>query len=132
MNPQSIHRAESTVLRDTTVAARLSLVEAKAIEAAAKAVGLSRSQWLRDAALSHLDQLTQGPHTSLQSTLVAEIRGLRLVIANLFLTAGLGIPIEAAKHILDHADRVKYVEAAKALRSVSIDLPELSHQPAQA
>ena len=132
MNPESIHRAESSVLRDTTVAARLSFLEAKAIEMAAKAVGLSRSQWLREAALSHLNQLTQGPHTSLQSTMVAEIRGLRIVIANLFLTAGLGIPIASAELILEYADRVKYIEAAKALRAVNPNPPCLDAKPAQA
>lgn len=132
MNPESIYRAESSVLRDTTVATRLSQVEAKAIEEAAKALSLTRSQWLRDAALAYLSQFMQGPNTSLQTTLLAEIRGLRILIANLFLNAGLGIPTATAGYILAYADSVKFIEAAKALRAVSPNLPMLDSQPAQA
>ena len=130
MNPTSIHRAESP-LCDTTVAARLSFVEAKAVEGAAKALGMSRSQWLRRAALAQLNQLTQGPDTSLQTILVAEVRGLRMAIADLFANARLGIPTATVSYIMAHADSVKYVEAARVLGSGNPDLPISTSLPAR-
>jgi hypothetical protein len=131
MNPNSIHPAEPSVLRASTLATRLSFPEVQAVAAAAKALGQTRSQWLRDAALAYLSQFAQGPNTSLQTTLLAELRGLRLAIADLFLNAGLGIPTATVSYIMANADSVKYIEAAKALRSGSSDLPVSTSLPVQ-
>ena len=117
MTVKSLAHTGSKASRNTTLATRVSQAEAQAVEAAAKAAGLSRSNWLHKAAMCHLDQLELTPYTELKSTLVGEIRALRLVVANLFLKANLGIPIDTAVHILNFGDSVRHIEAAKALRS---------------
>ena len=114
MNPSTVVSAK--VLRVETLATRLTVAEMQAVEAAAAAEGISRSDWLRNAAVANLRQMEQAPGTPLESTILAELLGLRLVILNLFPLAIPGLAIESVRQIMAFADSAKHGEAAKVLR----------------
>jgi hypothetical protein len=67
-------------IRSETLATRLSTAEMCAVEAAAAAAGIRRSEWLREAVLAHLDHRVQPSKLSSESVLLAEIMGLRLMM----------------------------------------------------
>jgi hypothetical protein len=105
------------VLYSETLATRLSAAEMRAVEAAALTCGISRSQWLRDAALAHLQQSGHTSRISSESVVLSELMALRLLILNLFPAAIPGLPLESIRQIMAYADSRKHVEAAKSVRS---------------
>lgn len=106
-------------LRVETLATRLSSAEMRTVEAAAEATGITRSEWLRDAALAYLNRPSQTPSISFESTLLAEIMGLRSLVLNLFPAAIPGFAVGSVRQIMAYADSVKHGEAAKILRHSS-------------
>jgi hypothetical protein len=119
MNSQSTTATESNALRLETVATRLNSSEMRAVEAAAEAGGITRSEWLRDAALSHLHQPDPMPCPSLDTILLAEIMGLRLLVLNLFPAAIPGFALESLRQIIAYADAAKHTAASNIVCRLS-------------
>ncbi len=61
--------------RAKTIATRLPLEEMKAVEAAAKAAGKTCSEWLREAAIAHLNRPVRTRKAAPDPTLLAELLG---------------------------------------------------------
>jgi hypothetical protein len=124
MNPQSITTTAPNVLRLETLATRLSSSEMRAVKAAAESAGITRSEWLRNAAVAHVDQSNGVSPHSLESTVLAEIMGLRLLVLNLFPAAIPGFAHQSLYQIMAYAESAKHREAAKVLRtSTSVSDP---------
>ena len=125
MNPESVTSSAPNRLRPGIVSTRLSPSEMAAVDAAVGAAETSRSSWLREAALSHLGQPDPTPHLSLESTVLAEIMSLRLVLINLFAAATPGLALQTMHQIMNFAESTKHAEAAKVLRcSIENELPK--------
>lgn len=116
MNPESICPDRSH-LRTETVATRLSLLEMYAIEAAAKAAGVTCSQWLRDLALSHLAQPEPMPRPSIDSVILEEIMGLQNLVLNLFARATPAFTLQTLHEIMAIANNGKHGAAGRVLAS---------------
>ncbi len=69
--------------RAKTIATRLPPEEMKAVEATAKAAGKSCSEWLRDAAIAHLNRPVRSRKPMPNPTPLAEVLALRSVVVNL-------------------------------------------------
>jgi hypothetical protein len=115
MTPYSITPAESNVFRVETLATRLNSSEMRAVEAAAKVGGITRSEWLRDAALTYLRNPHQKSTTPIDLTILEEIMGLRFLMVNLFAGANPGVALQTVHQLMAHADAVKH-EAAEVVR----------------
>jgi short subunit dehydrogenase-like uncharacterized protein len=103
-------------LRGETLATRVSVGEMRAIETDAAERGITRSNWLRNAAVAYLNGSNPTTRVSLESTLLKEVMALRLVVLNLFTHAISGLSIETVKQIMAHADSAKHAQAAEVLR----------------
>ncbi len=102
--------------RAKTIATRLPLEEMKAVEAAAKAAGKTCSEWLREAAIAHLNRPVRTRKAVPDPTLLAEILALRLVLVNLLLAATPELSKDAAQKIVTYADSIKQGKADEILR----------------
>jgi hypothetical protein len=118
MNSQLMMSTGSNVLRTETLTTRLSPLEMRAVEAAAEVGGITRSEWLREAALAHLQQPNKTSDTPIELTILEEIVGLRLLMVNLFAGASPGVALQTIYQLMANADSVKH-EAAKAVRRSS-------------
>jgi hypothetical protein len=107
--------ATSNVLPLETLATRLSFSEMRAIEAAAEAGGITRSQWLRSAAVAYLNQSSEAHPRSIELTVLTEVMGLRLLVLNLFPAATPGLALETLRQIMIYAETAKHIEAAKVV-----------------
>jgi len=102
--------------RAKTIATRLPLEEMKAVEAAAKAAGKTCSEWLRGAAIAHLNRPVRTGKLMPDPTLLAEILALRLVLVNLLLAATPELSKDAVQRIVTLADSTKQGKAEEILR----------------
>jgi hypothetical protein len=116
MNSQSMTSTGSNVLRTEILATRLSSSEMRAVEAAAEVGGITRSEWLRDAALSYLQHPHQKSTSPVDLTILEEIMGLRFLMVNLFARANPGLALQNVHQIMEHADSAKHNAAAKVMR----------------
>ncbi len=107
--PQSGNRAK-------TIATRLPPEEMKAVDAAAKAAGKTCSEWLRDAAIAHLNRPVRTKKVMPDPTLLAEILALRSVLVNLLSAAVPELPKDAVQRIVTYADSIKQGKADEILR----------------
>lgn len=101
------------MLRGEILATRLSETEMRAVDAAAGTDGLNRSEWLRNAAIAYLHHADQPFKIALDSIVLAELMGMRLLILNLFAATNSGLPLLSLQQIMAHADSAKHVEAAR-------------------
>jgi len=99
-------------------------LEIRAVAADAAAAGITRSLWLRNAAMAYLGQSDPIRHSSLEPTVLAEIMSLRLVLLNLFAASTPGLALETVHHIMNFAELNKHAEAAKVLRRLADAVPE--------
>lgn len=131
MNPLPI--ISPKVLRGEILATRLSETEMRAVDAAAGRDGLNRSEWLRNAAIAHLHQADQPSRIALDSIVLAELMGMRLLILNLFAATNPGLPLVSLRQVMAHADSAKNVEAARVCAEGSTPLSGhiLSHSETQ-
>jgi len=119
MNPSnSVHFPKWNTPRIETLATRVSSAEMQAVEGAARAAGITRSKWLRDAALAHINSLDPTLQISLESTILAEIMGLRLLFLNILPAAIPGFTGESLQKIMRFADSTKRGQAEGILRRV--------------
>ena len=121
MHTQSITPVGSNDLQGTTLTTRLTAAEVRAVAAAAAAAGITRSLWLRNAALSYLSQSDPTRHSPIESAVLAEIMSLRLVLLNLFAAATPGLALQTVRQIMNFAESTKHAEAAKVLRRLAED-----------
>jgi hypothetical protein len=87
----------------------------RAVEASIEVAGITRSEWLRDAALAYLQHPHQESTTPIDLTILEEIMGLRFLMVNLFAGANPGVALQTVHRLMAHADAVKR-EAAKVVR----------------
>ena len=88
----------------------------RAVEEAAKAAGKTCSEWLRDAAIAHLNRPIRTRKSVPDPTLLAEVLGLRSVLVNLLSAAAPELSKEAVQKIVTHADSIKQGKADEVLR----------------
>lgn len=115
MNAQSTVPTRSDALRVETLATRLTAAEMQGVAAAAESSGISRSEWLRASALAYLQRPHQTHDDSIESTILEELMGLRLVILNLFAAATPGLALQTVHLIMAHAESSKHIEATKVV-----------------
>jgi hypothetical protein len=108
----------SNGIRTRTLATRLNDAEIRAVEVAAEAGGITRSQWLRDTVVARLRQTDQAPRVTLELPILAEILALRLLILNMFAAAVPGVALTSLRQIMAYADSAKHAEVAKLLRNL--------------
>ena len=106
----------SNGIQTQTLATRLNDAEVRAVEVAAEAGGITRSQWLRDTVVARLRQTDQAPRVTLE---LAEILALRLLILNMFAAAVPGFALTSLRQIMAYADSAKHAEVAKLLRNLN-------------
>lgn len=99
-----------------TIATRLPASEMKAVDAAAKAAGKTCSEWLRDAAIAHLNRPVRTRKPTPDSTLLAEILALRSVLVNLLSAAAPELSKDAVQKIVTYADSIKQGKADEIVR----------------
>jgi hypothetical protein len=116
MKTQSEPLSEPDLLRVETLATRVTVGEMQAIEADASTRGITRSNWLRNAAVAFLKGTSPTTRVSFESTLLAEVMGLRLVILNMYPHATSRFSMSTLKQIMSFADSAKHAEAADVLR----------------
>lgn len=102
--------------RAKTLATRLPPAEMRAVEEAAKAAGKTCSEWLRDAAIAHLNRPVRTRKPLPDPTLLAELLGLRSVLVNLLSAAAPELSKDAVQKIVTHADSIKQGKADEVLR----------------
>ena len=107
--PQPSNRAK-------TIATRLPPEEIKAVDAAAKAAGKTCSEWLRDAAIAHLNRPARTRKPTPDPTLLAEILALRSVLVNLLSAAAPELSKDAVQKIVTYADSIKQGKADEIVR----------------
>lgn len=90
----------------------------RSIEADSAARGITRSNWLRNAAFAYLNGVSPTTRVLFESKLLEEVMALRLIILNLFPHAAPGLSIQAVKQIMAFADSAKHAEAAEVLRGI--------------
>jgi hypothetical protein len=108
-----------------TLATRVTSEELSDIRAAAFACGVTTSHWLRNAAIACLQRNDGSQHAPLESTILAEIMGLRLVVLNLFPHAIPGLSLANLHSVMAHAESGKHLEVARLL-SRTRDEPDSS------
>ena len=100
-----------------TLATRLPWREMLAVEDAAKASGKTCSEWLREAALAHLQKPIRSRKSAPDPTLLTELVGLRQLTVNLFSAlASEGFSTATVQQIVKQADHVKEGKADEILR----------------
>ncbi len=99
-----------------TLATRLPPAEIRAVEEAAKAAGKTCSEWLRDAAIAHLNRPVRTLKPVPDPTLLAEILALRSVLVNLLSAAAPELSKDAVQKIVTYADSIKQGKADEVLR----------------
>jgi hypothetical protein len=119
MNSQSMTSSGSDLLRIETLSTRLNLSEMRAVEAAAEVGGITRSEWLRDAALAYLRHPHQKSTTPIDVKILEEVMGLRFLMVNLFAGVNPRMALQTVHQLMAHADSVKYNAAAKVVRCSS-------------
>ena len=100
-----------------TLSMRLPWQELLAVEDAAKASGKTRSEWLREAVLAHLQKPIRSRKSAPDPTLLTELVGLRQLTVNLF--AALASPefsTATVQQVVKQADHVKEGKADEILR----------------
>ena len=102
--------------RAKTIATRLPLEEMKAVEAAAKAAGKTCSEWLREAAIAHLNRPVRTRKAAPDPTLLAELLGVRTLFINLLSAAAPELSKDAVQRIVTLADATKQGKAEEILR----------------
>ncbi len=102
-----------------TIGARLPPEEVEAVEAAAKAAGQSRTDWMRDAFRLHLKRPARKKKPAPDPTLLAEFMGLRSLVQNLIAAAS-DLPEETVQRIAKHADSIKEAKAEELLKRLEL------------
>ena len=100
-----------------TLSMRLPWQELLAVEDAAKVSGKSRSEWLREAVLAHLQKPIRNRRSAPDPTLLTELVGLRQLTVDLF-SALASDKYSAAmvEQVAGRADRMKEGKADEILR----------------
>ena len=100
-----------------TLSMRLPWQELLAVEDAAKVSGKSRSEWLREAVLAHLQKPIRNRKSAPDPTLLTELVGLRQLTVDLF-SALASDKYSAAmvEQVAGRADRMKEGKADEILR----------------
>jgi len=101
--------------RREPIATRLSATEMTAVDAAAKAAGLNRSGWLRQAALAWLSGPAPSTDTAGMTVVLGEVLALRMIVLNLLPAAHAGLTHAQVLHIMAYADTAKQKEAVAML-----------------
>ena len=98
-----------TVFRNTTRCLKLTAEEARLLDEVARAKGVPRSEWMRDAILRELQC------APLSDASLAEILGVRLLLVNVLrpLAAGQKLTPEAFDKLLDEISTAKHDLARK-------------------
>ena len=109
-------KIEGPSSRAKTLATRLPKAEMEAVEAAASAANKTCSEWLRDAAIAHLNRPIPKKKSAPDPTLLAEIVGLRSIVVNLLAAVAVDLPKETIQRIVTQADSVKQGKADEILR----------------
>ena len=109
-------KTEEPSSRPKTLATRLPKAEMEAVEAAASAANKTCSEWLRDAAIAHLNRPVPRKKSAPDPTLLAEIVGLRSIVVNLLAAVAVDLPKETIQRIVTQADSVKQGKAEEILR----------------
>jgi hypothetical protein len=100
--------------RGRSVATRLTEAEFGEMEAAATAAGKRVAEWLREAALAHVQGGQEDPETD--EILLAELMGIRSLMLNLFARASQGpLSTEDIKKMSTYSESVKEHRAADLL-----------------
>ncbi len=99
-----------------TLATRLPPAEMQAVEEAAREAGKTCSEWLRDAAIAHLNRPARTPKPMPDPTLLAEILALRSVLVNLLSAAAPELSKDAVQKIVTYADSIKQGKADEIVR----------------
>ena len=105
--------------KSKTVATRLPRDEMQAVEEAAKAAGKTCSEWLRDAAITHLGRPVVTRKPVPDPILLAEVLALRSVLVNLLSAAMPELSREAVQKIVTYADSIKHVKADEILNRLN-------------
>ena len=102
--------ANKTVFRNTTRCLKLTEEEARMVDEVARANGVARSEWMRDAILRELRPASTHSNASL-----AEVLGIRLLLVNVLrpLAAGQKLTSEAFDKLLDEISTAKHELAGK-------------------
>jgi hypothetical protein len=101
-----------------TLATRVSFEELSDIHAAASASGVTGSHWLREAAIAHLGRGRASKLPPLESTILAEIMALRLIVLNLYPHAIAGLSLTTLHTLMAYAESNKHLEVAKLLADI--------------
>ncbi len=104
--------------RAKTIATRLPPEEMKAVEAAVLAAGKTCSEWLREAAIAHLNRPVRTRKAAPDPTLLAELLGIRTLLINLLSAAAPELSKDAVQRIVTLADSTKQGKAEEILRRV--------------
>ncbi len=88
----------------------------KAVEAAALAAGKTCSEWLREAAIAHLNRPVWTRKAAPDPTLLAELVGVRTLLINLLSAAAPELSKDAVQRIMTLADSTKQGKAEEILR----------------
>ena len=100
-----------------TLSMRLPWQELHAVEDAAKACGKTRSEWLREAVLAHLQKPIRNRKSAPDPTLLTELVGLRQLTVNLFSAlASPDFSSAVVENVAKQADHVKEGKADEILR----------------
>lgn len=102
--------------RPKTIATRLPPEEIKAVEAAVLAAGKTCSEWLREAAIAHLNRPVRTRKAAPDPTLLAELVGVRTLLINLLSAAAPELSKDAVQRIVTLADSTKQGKAEEILR----------------
>jgi hypothetical protein len=108
----------TTILRSKTAATRLSIEELEEAESAAKRVGKSLAEWLRDIALREARQLPADP----LELILSEVAANRYMLLNLFHATALAngegkhLQPDSVLRIRETADARKFDTARKMLQ----------------
>jgi hypothetical protein len=117
MDTHAIPTESDAQIRGEMLAARLTSAEMEAVDEAAKTSGVSRSEWVRRAVLTHLQLPQDEPGSSIESTILKEVLGLRYVIVNLLARANPEFSHRTLYDIMSVADTEKHGAAVRALTS---------------
>ncbi len=88
----------------------------KAVEAAVLATGKTCSEWLREAAIAHLNRPVRTRKAAPDPTLLAELVGVRTLLINLLSAAAPELSKDAVQRIVTLADSTKQGKAEEILR----------------
>ncbi len=96
---------------------RLPWQELHAVEDAAKASGKTRSEWLREAVLAHLQKPIRTRKSAPDPTLLTELVGLRQLTVDLFTAlANPDYSSDAVQQVAERVERMKEGKADEILR----------------